>query len=267
MVRERLVGQRPWVVIDSAEAIAPLILLHTLPIDILLLFVPINILIHKTRRRANILTPCTNKISAETLTLKKLTRRDGECEEGSGSGEEQYPGRASPSSARPWRDVASIPVFPVSPRLHIEDHVSRLLVRPVEELVLVVRDASTPSWWPRLLNVANTRAAADSVLDYRAVIHGLQERPRHRVLHSSACPRRNGDRDCGSATTFSGVLTYDTQRSRGSAAKRHHHDLARAEPITTTTPGTCHQLLWFFLLLPLPLPLPEEIIVLSNKPS
>lgn len=125
------------------------------------------------------------------------------------------------------------------------------------------------------MDVATATAAADSIPCCRTVIHGLEERPPpcHRVLHSSACPRRNGavcDRDCGSAST-SGVLTYDTQRSQGSAAKRHHHDLARAEPITTNTPGTNHQLVipspsssssssFFFFF-----PLPREIIYTTTS--
>lgn len=124
-------------------------------------------------------------------------------------------------------------------RLHIEDNVRRLVILKFVLVVSVVRDAgrrgnaSTSSWpwWSRLLKVAGTAAAADCTVDYRTVIHGLQERPLpcHRGLHSSACPRRNDavrNRDCDST---SGVLTYDTQRSQGSAAARHHHDLAQAE--------------------------------------
>ena len=174
----------------------------------------------------------------------KLTRRNGECEEGSGGGEQQYPNRVSAgsSSARPRRGVASNPVTMALVRLHIEDHVRRLVIRQMFVLVVgVVRDAgrrgnaSTSSWpWrSRLLKVAGTAAAADCMVDCRAVIHGLQKRPLpcHRGLRSSACPRRNDavpNRDCGSAST-SAFLTYGTQRSQGSAAARHHHDLPQAE--------------------------------------
>lgn len=259
-VRDPLVGQRPWVVIDSANRTTP----HPLT---LLLIIPINSttnLSSKSTIEQTYLRSCIQneiqkyiKIFYGGFTKKpvKLTRRDGEREEGSGSGEQQYPNRvsASPSSARPRRDVTSIPVFSPALRLHVEDHVSRWFVPSVRELVLVlgvVRDAgrrgnaSTPSrtWW--LVNVADTAAAADSMLCCRTVIHGLEERPPpcHRVLHSSACPRRNGavcDRDCG-------VLTYDTQRSRGSAAKRHHHDLPNRSPPTRPPPITNS---WLFLSL------------------
>lgn len=147
-------------------------------------------------------------------------------------------------------------------RLHIEDNVRRLVILKFVLVVSVVRDAgrrgnaSTSSWpwWSRLLKVAGTAAAADCTVDYRTVIHGLQERPLpcHRGLHSSACPRRNDavrNRDCGSAST-SGVLTYDTQRSQGSAAARHHHDLAQAESPPAHPAPTTNS--WSFsLLLPL----------------
>lgn len=145
-------------------------------------------------------------------------------------------------------------------RLHIEDNVRRLVILKFVLVVGVVRDAwrrgnaSTSSWpwWSRLLKVAGTAAAADCTVDYRTVIHGLQERPLpcHRGLHSSACPRRNDavrNRDCGST---SGVLTYDTQRSQGSAAARHHHDLAQAESPPAHPAPTTNS--WSFsLLLPL----------------
>lgn len=145
-------------------------------------------------------------------------------------------------------------------RLHIEDNVRRLVILKFVLVVGVVRDAgrrgnaSTSSWpwWSRLLKVAGTAAAADCTVDYRTVIHGLQERPLpcHRGLHSSACPRRNDavrNRDCGST---SGVLTYDTQRSQGSAAARHHHNLAQAESPPAHPAPTTNS--WSFsLLLPL----------------
>lgn len=271
-VRDPLVGQRPWVVIDSANRSTP----HPLT---LLLIIPINSttnLSSKSTIEQTYLRSCIQneiqkyiKIFYGGFTKKpvKLTRRDGEREEGSGSGEQQYPNRvsASPSSARPRRDVTSIPVFSPALRLHVEDHVSRWFVPSVRELVLVlgvVRDAgrrgnaSTPSrtWW--LVNVADTAAAADSMLCCRTVIHGLEERPPpcHRVLHSSACPRRNGavcDRDCG-------VLTYDTQRSRGSAAKRHHCRTDHHQHARHRSPTRDSFSLFFFV------PLPRRIIYNSE---